>query len=85
MKSTLFTIIATLAASVAAIPVKSSDAKTITMKRSEAIKMGLYKREDTVSDSVNYILVLFKDDDGVDAYQDEVDAARAHPEDTLGH
>ncbi|KAK2029071.1 hypothetical protein LX32DRAFT_693572 [Colletotrichum zoysiae] len=67
MKSTIFTIIAAVAASVAAIPVKGSDIKTLTMKRSEAIKLGLLKREDTVSDS------------------EEVDAARAHPEDTLGH
>ncbi|KAK2036468.1 hypothetical protein LZ31DRAFT_483684 [Colletotrichum somersetense] len=85
MKSTLFTIIATLAASVAAIPVKSSDANVITMKRSEAIKLGLHKRKDSVTDSVNYILVLEENNDKADAYQEEVDAARAHPEDTLGH
>ncbi|KAK2062042.1 hypothetical protein LY76DRAFT_506611, partial [Colletotrichum caudatum] len=50
-----------------------------------AIKLGLREREDTVSESVDYILVVFKDEDGVDAYLEEVDTARAHPEDTLGH
>ena len=59
----------------------------MTMKRSEFQKSELLKRasgeveasqkrSDDVAESVNYILVLLKDDDeGTDAYQAEIDAA----------
>lgn len=61
--------------------------RAVTMKRSEFKNSGLLKRAtnvvgannkraDDIAESVNYILVLLKDDDArTDAYQDEVDAA----------
>ncbi|KAK2054807.1 hypothetical protein LY76DRAFT_521720 [Colletotrichum caudatum] len=84
MKSTLFAIVAVLASTVAATPVKGIKPRTLMMMRSDAEKAGLVRRDEDVSDSVNYILKLLKDDDGVDAYSEEVDAARANPADTLG-
>ncbi|EFQ24895.1 hypothetical protein CGRA01v4_06854 [Colletotrichum graminicola] len=84
MKSTLFALVAVLAATVAATPVKGIKPESIKMSRSEAEKAGIVRRDRDVSDSVNYILVLIDEKDGVDAYQEEVDAARANPSDTLG-
>ncbi|GKT58043.1 EC6 protein [Colletotrichum tofieldiae] len=81
MKPTFLTIIVTLAASVAASPVSGRAIGSITVKRSELINSGLFKRadeltEDNISDSVNYILKLFQDGDKrPDAYQEEIDAA----------
>ncbi|OLN89946.1 hypothetical protein CCHL11_10122 [Colletotrichum chlorophyti] len=79
MKASFFTLIAVVAPFIAATPVAArSNVKTLSVKRSEFMKSGLVKREDSVTDSVNYILVLFRDNDdtnGVDAYQEEVDAA----------
>jgi hypothetical protein len=99
MKSTFFTLVSALAACSIASPVPSVDrrspaAKVVTMsqneyKRSnlakydEILKSAMAKRNDPITDSVNYILVVQKDsDNGADAYQDEIDAA--NPADILG-
>ena len=69
--------------------------RTMTMKRSEFINSELLKRAtnvvgannkraDDIAESVNYILVFFKDDDTrTDTYQDEIDAV-AEPASVLG-
>ncbi|KAL9612136.1 MAG: hypothetical protein Q9167_003252 [Letrouitia subvulpina] len=83
MKATFFSVVAALAVSAIALP---QPHRSMTMKRSEVNDSELLKRvsnmvdannkrSDDVTDSVNYITVIFKDDDArPDAYQDEVDA-----------
>ncbi len=69
--------------------------RAMTMKRSEFKNSELVwgtsdvvganiKRDDDIPESVNYIFVVFRDDDErTDAYQDEIDAI-ANPADVLG-
>lgn len=69
--------------------------KAMTMKRSafkdsnllkhaSSVVGGKSKRDDDIAESVNYILVLLKDDDEhADAYQDEIDAVE-DPSTVLG-
>jgi hypothetical protein len=87
MKPTLATILAGFATLVASIPVSSQgNSLTVTMERGEFNKSQLNKRgeyDGNIVDSVNYILVVLKDDEVVDAYQDEVDAVQ-DPADVLG-
>lgn len=77
------------------VPAPAHANKAITMKRSAFQNSDLLKRAssvvgannkraDDIAESVNYILVLLKDDDTrADAYQDEIDAV-ANPADVLG-
>ncbi|KAF2124328.1 hypothetical protein P153DRAFT_401403 [Dothidotthia symphoricarpi CBS 119687] len=98
MKSSLYALLTAFAACATASPIPASDreapAKVMNMARSvfERSNLAKYdrlvksiqaKRNDPITDSVNYILVLQKDsDESPDAYQDEIDAA--NPADILG-
>ena len=67
-----------------AMTMKRSEFKdSEVLKRASSVVDGNNKRGDYVAESVNYILVLLKNDDSrTDAYQDEVDAV-ADPSEVL--
>ncbi|KAJ4397179.1 hypothetical protein N0V93_001403 [Gnomoniopsis smithogilvyi] len=90
MRFTIVTGFAALAATGYAIPVTqrapgaATDTHMVTMKREDFMSLGKRSGLDgPISESVNYILVLFKDDDDVDPYQEEIDSY-ASPADVLG-
>lgn len=68
-----------------AMTMKRSEFKNSELlKRASSVVGANNKRGDDIAESVNYILVLLKDDDArTDAYQDEVDAV-ADPASVLG-
>lgn len=88
MKVTFAAIMVGCATFVAAMPVSlQGNTLALTVERREFTESQLHKRagyDGNIIDSANYILVLLKDDaEGVDPYQDEVDAVQ-DPADVLG-
>ncbi|KAI1193324.1 hypothetical protein F5X97DRAFT_314680 [Nemania serpens] len=76
MKTSFVAIVATLAASVAAMPHGyHADTKAVPAKREEI--------DGPILESINYILKLQSEGDGIDPYQDEVDSVK-NPADVLG-
>ncbi|CZT18451.1 uncharacterized protein RCC_04296 [Ramularia collo-cygni] len=81
MKTSLITAsLAALTTSTFAAPVPQANINTKAFGRPNDLMM---KRSEDITESVNYILVLEKSADGVDAYQEEVDAV-ADPSKVLG-
>ena len=63
---------------------RSDFKNSVLLKRASSIMGGNENRGDDVAESVDYILVLLKDDNSrTDAYQDGADAV-ADPADVLG-